>query len=106
MTHRSPRGTIVVIMIVEPLRTVKSRFSEFIDVVEREHERVLVTRNGRAAAVLISADELESLELTIEVLSEPGALQDLTEARQAIAGGEAGTPLEDVIDEIRARAKD
>lgn len=93
-------------MIVEPLRTVKSRFSEFLDVVEHQHERVLVTRNGRAAAVLISADELESLELTIEILGEPGALEDLIEARQAIDRGEPGTPLEDVIDEIRARARD
>ena len=40
-------------MATEALRTVKDRFSEYVDRVEREHERVVVTRNGRPAAVLI-----------------------------------------------------
>ena len=41
----------------EALRTVKDRFSEYVDRVEREHDRIVVTRNGRPAAVLISSDE-------------------------------------------------
>jgi antitoxin YefM len=93
-------------MIIEPVRTVKARFSEFLDVVELQHERVLVTRNGRPAAVLISADELESLEATIEVLSEPGALEEIERERRDHERGVPDTPLEDVIEEIRARAKE
>jgi antitoxin YefM len=41
-------------MITEPLRAVRDHLSEFVDRVEHEHERIVLTRNGRAAAVLIS----------------------------------------------------
>lgn len=92
-------------MIVESVRTVKARFSEFLDLVHLQHERVVVTRNGRPVAVLISPDELESLELTIELLSEPGILQELEEERRNRERGVPDTPLEDVIDEVRARAR-
>ncbi len=105
MTVHAPCDTIVVTMIIEPVRTVKARFSEFLDAVELEHERVIVTRKGRAAAVMISLDELESLEATIEVLSEPGALEEIQRERRAAERGEPAIPLEDVIEEIRARAK-
>ena len=93
-------------MIIEPVRTVKARFSEFLDVVELQHERVLVTRNGRPAAVLISTAELESIEETLAILSEPGALEELERERRAMERGEPGIPLDDVIEEIRARAKE
>lgn len=93
-------------MIIEPVRTVKARFSEFLDAVELQHERVVVTRNGRPAAVLISPDELESIELTLEVLSDPGVLEELERDRRDRARGALDTPLDDVIEEIRARAKE
>jgi len=38
--------------------------------VDGTHERVMVTRNGVPAAVLISPAELESIEATLEVLSD------------------------------------
>lgn len=37
-----------------PLANVKSRFSEMVDRVDRTHDRIIVTRNGRATAVLVS----------------------------------------------------
>jgi antitoxin YefM len=43
---------------VLPLSSVKARLSEIVDRVEVEHERVVLTRNGKAAAVLISTDDL------------------------------------------------
>ena len=75
-------------MSVEPLRSVRDHLSELIDRVEREHERVVVTRNGRAAAVLISPEDLAQLEETIDVLSDPAALADIREADEAYARGE------------------
>ena len=53
-----------------PLSEVKARFSEIAEEVDRTHERVRVTRNGREYVVLISAEDLESLEATIELLSD------------------------------------
>ena len=91
-------------MIVESVRTVKARFSEFLDRVEHDHEHVLITRNGRAAAVMISYEQLESMRETIAILSEPGALEDLIQADRDIAAGKT-VPLEDVIEEIKRRAQ-
>ncbi len=75
-------------MTTDSLRNVRDRFSEFVDRVDREHERVVVTRNGRPAAVLISPDDLDSLEETLELLSDSDAVRDLVIAEAAIASGD------------------
>jgi prevent-host-death family protein len=75
-------------MTTDSLRNVKDRFSEFVDRVDREHERVVVTRNGRPAAVLISPDDLDSLEETLELLSDAEAVRDLVQAEAAVASGD------------------
>ncbi len=81
-----------------PLAQVKSKFSEMVDRVEHTHDRIVVTRNGRPAAVMISPEELDSLEDTLELLSDPDAMAQLSEARDAHAVGDYVTG-----DELRAR---
>ncbi len=78
----------IVAMSIEPLRRVRDHFSDIVDRVEREHERVTVTRNGRAAAVLISPEDLAQLEETLDVLGDPDALAEIREADAAYAGGD------------------
>lgn len=75
-------------MTTEALRTVKDRFSEYVDRVEREHERVVVTKNGRPAIVLISTEDLDSLEETIAVLSDHDAMAGIREGDAAVARGD------------------
>ena len=75
-------------MSTEALRTVKDRFSEYVDRVEREHERVVVTRNGRPAVVMISPDDLAGLEETISVLSDTDVVRALQAAEAAVADGD------------------
>ncbi|MGI8702240.1 MAG: type II toxin-antitoxin system Phd/YefM family antitoxin [Nocardioidaceae bacterium] len=75
-------------MSTESLRTVRDHLSAMVDRVEHQHERVIVTRNGRAVAVLISPDDLAQLEETIDVLSDPSALADIREADAAYSRGE------------------
>ena len=75
-------------MATEPLRSVRDHLSEVVDRVEREHERVVITRNGREAAVIISSEDLAQLEETLSVLSDPDALQDIREADAAYARGD------------------
>ena len=89
---------IMVMSETLPLANVKSRFSEMVDRVEHTHDRIIVTRNGRPAAVLISPEELESLEDTLEILSDPDAMRQLAESRQAYAAGEFVTG-----EELRSR---
>lgn len=89
-------------MSTEALRTVKDRLSEFIDRVQREHDRIMITKNGTPAAVLISAADLEELEETIAVLSDRKAVRELREAERAIAEGDAVRGVE-AVRKLRAR---
>ncbi len=72
----------------EPLRSVRDHLSEVVDRVERQHDRVVITRNGHDAAVVISTEDLAQLEETIAVLSDPEALRDIREADAAYARGD------------------
>jgi len=75
-------------MSTQSLRDVRDHLSEVIDRVEHQHERVVVTRNGKPAAVILSPEDLAQLQETIDVLSDPQALADIREADAAYARGE------------------
>ena len=57
-------------MTTLPLSEVKARLSEIAEQVATTHDRVQVTRNGRDYVVLLAAEDLESLEATLELLSD------------------------------------
>ena len=80
-----------------PLSEVKARLSEIADEVDRTHERVHVTRNGRDYVVLMSAEDLESLEATIELLQDPEAIERVRQAEADVAAGDLTT-----LDEMAA----
>jgi len=71
-----------------PLADVKNRLSEVVELVEVEHARVTITKHGRPAAVLISADDLESLEETLALLSDPEALAQVRASRAEVGAGQ------------------
>lgn len=87
-------------MTIESLRGVRDHLSEYVDRVEHEHERIVLTRNGRAAAVMISPEDLAQLEETIDVLRDPQALADIREADAAYARGDV-TRGTDAVRELR-----
>ena len=72
-----------------PLADVKNRLSELVDRVERVHGRVVITKHGRPAAVIVSTEDLESLEATLEILSNPKLVDEIQEAQREIAKGRA-----------------
>jgi len=74
-------------MSAVPLGEARDRLSEFVAEVERTHERVTITRHGHPAAVLISVDDLASIEETLEILGTPGALQAIREGQSDAAAG-------------------
>lgn len=80
--------TRIMVMSVESLANVKANLSQYIDQVQHQHERVTITRNGRAAAVLISPEDLEALEETLAVLSDTDVMHDLATAQEAYTRGE------------------
>lgn len=73
---------------IQPLRCVRDHLSELIDRVDREHDRVEVTRNGRVVAVILSSEELTALEETLAVVADPGVLADIRAADAAYATGD------------------
>lgn len=64
-----------------PFSEAKAHLSELADRVERQRDRILVTRNGRPSFVLVNPDDLESLEETIEILSDDELVDSLRKSR-------------------------
>ncbi len=58
-----------------PLSEAKARLSELVEQATRTHERVSITRHGRPAAVLLSADDFEAIEETLHWMSHPAAAE-------------------------------
>ncbi len=94
---------IMVMSETLPLSSVKAHLSELVDRVEDQHDRVVLTRNGKPAAVLISHNDLESLEETLSILSDPALLAQIQESEQTLAGGEQPTTLAELRTELKNR---
>lgn len=71
-----------------PFTDARNRLSELVDEVERTHERVTILRHGHPAAVLISPDDLATMEETLDVLRSPEAMRQLAESAAAIDAGD------------------
>jgi antitoxin YefM len=88
-----------------PLSDAKAHLSEIADEVIRTHERVTVTRNGREAFVILSVEDLESLEATLELLNDPAAQARVVRAEAEIAAGSTYS-LEEIEADLRSRRSD
>lgn len=88
---------------VLPLSEVKAKLSEVVEEVDTTHERVTITRNGRPVVVLVSADDLEAIEETVAILSDPAAVDQVEKGRTAIAAGDVVS--KDQIEAMRDRLR-
>jgi prevent-host-death family protein len=73
---------------VLPFSEVKAHLSELADRVETQHDRIMVTRNGRPSFVLMSPDDLESLEETLNIVRDDELMESLRRSRDEAARGE------------------
>jgi antitoxin YefM len=71
------------------LADVKNRLSEVVDRLEREHGRVVITKHGHPAAVVISVEDLESLEETLDIMDDAALLEDIRESLTELADTDA-----------------
>lgn len=69
------------------LADVKNRLSEVVERLEREHGRVVLTKHGRPAVVLMSVEDLESLEETLDILSNQTLMDQIRAGEQDIVAG-------------------
>lgn len=81
-----------------PLSEAKDKLSALVDEADSTHEIVQITKHGRPAAVLMSADDLESLRETLFWLQQPGIREDLAESTGESQASETSTS-----EELRAR---
>ena len=74
--------------------------SELARGVRQQHERITLTRNCETEAVLLSVDDLEGLEMTLEILGDADAVARISESPAALGRGESGTDLATVRQDL------
>ena len=62
----------------------KMKLSELIDTVNATDEEIVITKNGRAAAVLVSPEEFESLKETVAVRSDLALMKEIKRGLKAL----------------------
>ena len=88
-----------------PLSEVKTRLPELVAGVQEREEEVVVTKNGRPAAILINVDEYTRLKETVDVLSDPALMSQIAESRAFYGRRKKGLSFEDVFGEPLAPMK-
>jgi prevent-host-death family protein len=88
-----------------PISEVKTRLPELVSGIEQREEEIVVTRNGKPAAVLLNYDEYERLKETLEVLSDPAAMRQIAQSKRFYAKGRKGLSFEALFDEPLAVPK-
>jgi prevent-host-death family protein len=67
----------ILAMTTVPLARARDQLSALVDDVAATHERIVITRNGIPAVVLLAVEDLHALEETLDILSEPGVVAAL-----------------------------
>lgn len=89
---------IMVRMRIVPISKVKDKLNDYVDAVALTQDQITITKNGAPAAVLVGADEWESLQETLYWLSQPNISESIAEAEDDVAAGHTYGE-----DEIRAQ---
>ncbi|GAB3676832.1 type II toxin-antitoxin system Phd/YefM family antitoxin [Angustibacter aerolatus] len=93
-------------MTTTSLADAKARLSEIVASAAATHERTIITKQGRPVAALLSIEDLESLEETLDILSDPQLVADIVTARASLDRGEGvEMTYEEGLAAIRRRAQ-
>ena len=84
-------------------RDLQKRIKECVDMSQRG--QVVVTRRGKPAAVLVNYAEYERLKESLDVLSDPDLMRQISQSRAFYSKGGAGLSFEQVFDEPLRHAK-
>ena len=91
-------------MLTLPLAEVRANLSKIVDEAVRTHQRVDVTRQGRRAAVLLSADDYDAIMETLDILSDQDTVRALRQADAEIESGQV-FGLDDVEQAMKAAGR-
>ena len=84
------------------LRDVKNHLSEVVDQVEREHDRVVITKHGRPAAVVVSVDDLASFEETLDIACRPPLMRQVRASLTELAGAAEVLTKDEILRSLAA----
>jgi prevent-host-death family protein len=86
------------------LADARADFSKLVATAHETHERFEITKNGERVAVLLSADDFDSLVETLEILSDPEAMAGVAAGLADIAAGRTKS-VEEVAARLRAAGR-
>jgi len=83
-----------------PISEVKARLPKLVRGVDEREEEVVVTRNGRPAAVLVNYAEYERVKETIDILSDADLMRQIRKSQAFYAAGKRGLSFDEVFGEL------
>ena len=83
-----------------PLTDARKALPKIVDEVSKDHEHVVITKRGRPEAVVMSLDEFESWQETLEIMADRKAMAAIARAERDIKAGRVRS-----LDEILARKR-
>lgn len=99
-----PTNAIILYMTVIPLAEARANLSRLIDEAVRTHQRIEITRNGARAAVVLSADDFDSLMETLDILADADLVGELHQAQLEANAGDVFT-LDEVLNDLPAQRR-
>ncbi len=85
-------------MKILSLSEAKMKLSELVDKVQSTEEEVIITRNGRPAAVLVSPDEMDRMRETLEIKADRDLMKEIKAGLKALRGRTRLYSLEELLD--------
>jgi antitoxin YefM len=80
-----------------PLSEVKTKLSELVDVVESRDEAVTITRNGKPVAIIVSKDEYDGWQETVEIMADSNLMKEIRKGIQALKRTKKRYTLDDLF---------
>ncbi|GLK17281.1 type II toxin-antitoxin system Phd/YefM family antitoxin [Herbiconiux flava] len=87
-------------MAVIPVAEARANFSKIVESASTTHERFDVTRNGARAAVILGADDYDSLIETVEILGDSETVEAIRAGLGDLVDGETRS-ADDVREAMR-----
>lgn len=80
-----------------PLSEVKTKLSELIDIVESRDEAVTITRNGKPVAIIVSKDEYDGWQETVEIMTDSNLMKEIRKGIQELKRTRKRYTLDDLF---------
>ena len=91
-------------MVSMTVTEAKAHLLEIIRKADESMQHIIISKNGKPKAIIMSIDEYEGWLETLEIISDKAAIKDIEEARKELKEGKVYT-FEEVFKKTSKRAK-